>query len=824
MTGTTISSYATTGLVLTQASQNPVTITAAGTINTLGAYAIYGSSSTAWAITNSGSLSGGSNGVRLVSGGSVTNGSATDTTALISGGGLYGVFIAGAGGIVTNYGTISGGGSGISLQYGGSVTNGSATDTTALISGGGNGVGFKTTAGTVANYGTISGTGTYSDGVRLEAGGSVTNGSATDTTALISGGGNGVEVEVFRAAGTVANYGTISGGSSGIFLRYGGRVSNGSANDTNASISGNNGVDVGFGVSYVGTVANYGTISGGGTNGIGVRLFSGGSVTNGSTTDTTASISGYYGVAISGAGTVANYGTMSGVFLGSGGVTNGSATTDTTALIGGVTIVGAGTVANYGTISGYSGVFIRGAGSVANYGTISGRYSGVYIIGAGSVANAGRIIGTSFDGVSLNAGGVVTNAAGGVIVGATGVGATGVAATIVNSGSISGSAGNGIYLAAGGLVTNAGGARISGTKNGVSLKGGGSVANAGTITATVGVFLAAAGDVTNYGHGLISGSADGVLVNASNVTVTNAATISGANYSVQFKGFGTDTLIVDPSAVFLGIVNGASATSTLVLASAASAGKISGLGTEFAEFQAVTEAVGANWIVAGTNSLATTTALTVNGALTDAGSFVTAGAATVKGTLATRGTGTVQLGHGLTLQSRSVLLTASTGSIEIGTAGGVAKGVVTIDKGSVLSGAGTIKTSVVDMGGIQASGGRLSVAGSLIGTGAVSISSHSVLAVGGKMAAAGLNFLSGGQETAVFSTPTAVGSTLAGFAASDTIDLVGFVKATARFVGHTLTIHSTSGSVAHLNFAASYVTKDFAFATDHHGGTNITFV
>ena len=275
--------------------------------------------------------------------------------------------------------------------------------------------------------------------------------------------------------------------------------------------------------------------------------------------------------------------------------------------------------------------------------------------------------------------------------------------------------------------------------------------------------------------------------------------------------------------MFTGKVSGSSATATL-LASAASVGRIAGLGSSFAGFKAVTENAGARWTVTGANSLASTTALTVNGALTDAGSLVAAGAATVAGTLATTGTGKVQLGGGLTLQSRSVLLAAGTGSIEIGTAGGAAKGVVTVDKGALLTGAGTIKSSVVDRGGIEASGGRLTVAGSLIGTGAVSISSHSVLAVNGKMAAAGLTFLSGGSETAVFSTPTAVSSTLAGFAVSDTIDLVGFVKATDTFVGHTLTIHGAGGSVAHLHFAGSYATKDFAFATDHHGGTNITFV
>jgi hypothetical protein len=159
-----------------------------------------------------------------------------------------------------------------------------------------------------------------------------------------------------------------------------------------------------------------------------------------------------------------------------------------------------------------------------------------------------------------------------------------------------------------------------------------------------------------------------------------------------------------------------------------------------------------------------------------------------------------------------------------GTAGAAAKGLVTVDNGALLSGAGTIKQAAVDQGTLNAVGGTLTLASSIIGTGSVSISSNSVLSVSGKIGVTGLSFLAGGHETAIAGAPTGVTATLSGFAATDTIDLRGFVKATDAFVGHTLTIHSTGGSVAHLNFAASYVTKDFAFATDHHGGTNITFV
>ncbi len=846
--GLTISGTRTVGVHLTSASQNPVSVTSTGAIVTAGSYAIYGSAGVNWAITNDGALAGANYGITLAGGGSITNGSAKDTTASISSSG-QGVVIAGGIGLVTNYGAITGdvrlGTGGTVANHGliigqvglagGAVINGANIDTDASISAG---VFFSGGKGTVANYGSISvSTG---DSVNLNAGGAVTNGSASDRTALIFGG-----IGISGGAGNLTNYGTVQGfslfgGNDAVFFGAGGTVTNGSITDTSASIDGSY-----YGVQGATKIVNYGVISGGsypfGSSSEAAVSLGSGTLINGSSADTKALISSFNqrSVDLVG-GIVMNFGTLVGALsLRGGSVINGSNNDIVAAINGNAAamygaIYGYGTITNFGTTSEQLGLGVAVrlystlvAGTVINTvsGDITGRAVGVLgYTGSATVTNAGRITGPAGDGVSLAGGGLLTNRAGGLITGGIGVGATGVAPTIMNRGSIGGT-GNGIYLGAGGNVTNAAGAHITGThKNGISLKSPGSVSNSGTISATAGVFLAAGGGVTNTRHGLISGSADGVLVGGGNVTVTTAGTISGPTYAIDFKGGGNDTLIVDPGAVFAGTVNGGSATSALVLASAASVGGIAGLGTSFAGFAMVTEAAHARWAVTGPNSLASTTMLTVNGALTDAGSLTAAGAATVAGTLATTGTGKVQLGDGLTLQSRSVLLTASAGSIEIGTAGGAAVGVVTVDKGALLSGAGTIKNSVVDNGGIQASGGRLTVTGGVTGTGAVSISSRAVLTVDGKMAAVGLTFLSGGHETAVFATPTAVTSTLAGFAASDTIDLGGFVATKLSFAGHTLTVDGKGGGVAHLTFGGAYMTKDFAFTPDHHGGTNITFV
>jgi hypothetical protein len=363
---------------------------------------------------------------------------------------------------------------------------------------------------------------------------------------------------------------------------------------------------------------------------------------------------------------------------------------------------------------------------------------------------------------------------------------------------------------------------IDGSVDGIEGVGRTNVANSADIFGGFnGIHLFAGGAITNAAGAIISGNDIGVLISGGNATITDAGTISGGTYAVQFGGGGNHKLILDPGAVLTGKVAGGG-TGVLVLASAAGVGTISGLGSQFAGFKTVTENAGAKWSVTGVNSLAAATKLAVNGTLTDAGRLTAAGPVTVKGVLQTSGTGTVQLRDGLTLQSGATLATAAKGSIEVGTKGGAAKGVVTVDAGATLVGAGTIKSAIVDSGTIVVSGGTLTLASSISGAGSVSISSHSVLSAAGQLGVSKLAFLAGGSETATLGVPTNVGATIAGFIKSDTIDLVGFTATKLAFAGHTLTVDGTGGSVAHLNFAGTYKLSQFAFSSDHHGGTNIT--
>jgi hypothetical protein len=108
-------------------TDNPLTITASGGVNATatGADAIDGDSSTAWAISNAGTISSASGyGVSLLgAGSSVTNysGGSISGTGPTSFNNISGVSITGGSGTVTNGGTISvsGGGYGVHLVGGG---------------------------------------------------------------------------------------------------------------------------------------------------------------------------------------------------------------------------------------------------------------------------------------------------------------------------------------------------------------------------------------------------------------------------------------------------------------------------------------------------------------------------------------------------------------------------------------------------------------------------------------------------------------------------------------------------------------------------------
>lgn len=234
-------------------------------------------------------------------------------------------------------------------------------------------------------------------------------------------------------------------------------------------------------------------------------------------------------------------------------------------------------------MGGRNGVDISGAaGTVVNYGSIS------------ATGTSGSNFSPYSDGVALYYGGSVTNAGPGSITG--GVAITG---TLINDGSIAG----GVEL--GGSVTSAASALLEGN---YGVDGSGTVVNYGSIigagTNGEGIYLDFGGTVVNAALASISGDTFGVNLYAGG-TLTNAGTIIGnAGTGVYFGGTASNLLVLDPGYGLSGIaMGGTSASNMLELASGASAGMLSGLGTEFVNFGQTTIDAGASWVFTDANTI-----------------------------------------------------------------------------------------------------------------------------------------------------------------------------------------------------------------------------
>jgi hypothetical protein len=195
--GLTISS-AVTGPLSLAATNNPLTITSAGSVKATasGADAIDGGSGVAWSINNSGTVASSQR---------------------------YGVSLHGAGSSIVNSGSISGNAGesfyGVDMEAGGTVTNTSA----GYITGGEDAVFGAGAALTVNNSGQI--VSTFDDGVGLFNGGSVINNAGAVIQAPTGGGFGPAGVYIPSGSANVVNHGSITG-QYGVYLGVAGTVEN----------------------------------------------------------------------------------------------------------------------------------------------------------------------------------------------------------------------------------------------------------------------------------------------------------------------------------------------------------------------------------------------------------------------------------------------------------------------------------------------------------------------------------------------------------------------------------------------------------------------
>ncbi len=236
------------------------------------------------------------------------------------------------------------------------------------------------------------------------------------------------------------------------------------------------------------------------------------------------------------------------------------------------------TLTNHATIAspsagGGEAVYFLNAGILTNLsaGYIHGQSGGVNAVrfhnSAGTLVNYGKVVAAvaaNSGAIALQNGGVVTNKSSGLISGQ--LFATNLApVSVYNYGTIQGASGGGLNYGA--------------------------------------ILLAGGGTVTNFTGGHINANttgAYGIKIYGGAGTVTNAGTIDGGGgNAIDLYGAGTNKLIVDAGASFVGnVVNTAGSTGIILLASGASTGTLSGgLGTEYLNFQTVSFASGAKWVV-----------------------------------------------------------------------------------------------------------------------------------------------------------------------------------------------------------------------------------
>jgi hypothetical protein len=576
MAGSTISNHVTISVTLGSGSYtSPLTIAPSGFVDP---FAGGGYGATALTATISGGLVLNQGTVAAGRGfGDLLNPGSTNFA------GGIGIDLASGG--LSNSGVIAGGGGGYSVvdpAVGGTGASGvvaadSSLTNTGTISGGNGG-------GSVFDYtGGVAGSGADVTNSSLINAGSIVGGTGGHGNFSNSGGGNGGAGGdgVDAATSTLTNNGVLAGGGGGFSYQ---------------SIGGTAGA--GASVTVRSTLTNYSTLLGG-TGG------SGGSASGGG--------AGGAGATLAGGSTLTNYSTIQGGAGGYGGQGASAGSGGDGADIAASSLTNAGKIAggNGGNSvhlgaagNGGSGVSLQDGGLLINHGLITGG-------GAGSEYGIGGLF-FAYGGVGVNA----TNssvASDGTITGSTGVNLVG--STLTNDGLIQAG-----VVAANSTLTNNG--TITGSYNKYAGAGAGAeitsgmLTNTGVIAGGAGAYGGAGVDVTSSvitNTGSItggSGSTPGLGHDGAGVLFHGGGTLTSAGFigggvgvagiadAVDF-GAGPARLIDDPGAVFSGTVVAQGAFTTLELASAASIGTISGVGTSFTGFGTITVDAAATWVVTG---------------------------------------------------------------------------------------------------------------------------------------------------------------------------------------------------------------------------------
>ncbi len=600
--------------------------TISGSLTIAGSFDLTGSMDVASPLSLTGSLTLAS-GAALADAGGALNASGAGAYLLNQQGGSIagGVAISNSASFVNNgmaHGaagtdTSPGGGNGAGIYSGASLTNtGTITGGTGYGANGAGGVGVYLDGGLLTNSGLIqgqSGSGSGWSGQALL----LNSGTATNTGTLAGGNSAALSVAAVNLdGGTLVNAGLIEAGTGPYAhaIYFGGAatlvVDPGAVFDgsvvADASVddvlelgvgNGNQGTLSGLGSQYTG-FSTFTEDSGAnwlltGSNSFGGTASIGGALAIAGTLDlTSGTLSAANGISLSGSLTV---GSGAALIATGAGMTAVTASSGAYLLVDGSITGGAGSNSNFRGGTGGAGISLAGGGMATNDGTVTGGGGGSGGFGGGSGGGSG---GGGGAGISLSGGGMATND--GTVTGGAG------GSDPFNGGS----GGSGISLSGGGAATNdgtvTGGAGGGGSNGGggggagISLSGGGMATNDGTVT----------GGGGGSGEG---GGAGGAGVFLDGGTLINAGTIAGgaggsggfnngaAGDAVQF-GSAAGTLVVDPGAVFNGLVVARTGAGDVLQLAGTAPATLEGIGTEFNNFSTLTFDQGADWTVAGTQA------------------------------------------------------------------------------------------------------------------------------------------------------------------------------------------------------------------------------
>ena len=768
-------------------------------------------------------------------------------------------------------------------------------DQGAVFNGTVNGGGGALVAGT-ASSGTLAGLGTQFtnfSSLTIDGGQTWTTsgtfggaGVVLGAGARLTNGGGGLSgVTASAGPATLENAGTIDGGSGAAVVLGGG---GGVIVDQGAAFIG--AVNGGGGTLTLGT-ASHGYLTGLGTQ---FTNFSSLIVEAGQTWTTGGTFTGAFGSAVllgSGAAlTNSQGGLLTAVYAGGGPATLENAGTIQGSFGVAVSFASAGTLVVdqtgtfVGLVDGGGGALVLGA---ATAGLLVGPAPFVGFsnlsVRAGQSWTVGLVL-AGASGVALGAGASLTVAEG-VLPGATA--ATGTA-TVDNAALISTDTGNspsgatGVLLQGGGAVTNRAGAAILGASNGVAIYGGtalasGTVLNAGTIVGGYGgsgsgngVLLVAAAGITNLAGGRIIGAlTDGVVLAGRNDALTNAGTIEGVRYGMNLSGgtatnlvgglisgagnvvqngtvknagtisgtggtalelTSSSTLIVDQGAVFDGQVGGGGGTLDL---GTATAGTITGLGTQFTGFAGIVVGAGDKWSAGPGTTLASGTGLRIDGRLT-----FTADASLTGTTVSEAGNVSITAGVTLTAAAGTTWAISSASETRLSGPG-------TFSNDGALYGNGgndIVSARLMNAALVQANAGSLTFASGVANTGTMvvqagallEVSRHKVEGTGtleisqsgtldllvGSRPEQHVDFLGGAGLLELGSLAGFKGE-IAGFTMGDSIDLLNTVATGFDFAHGRLDLQGNTTALGSVRFTGGLTTADFQMASDGHGGTLI---